>query len=315
MILTVTPNPSVDRTIEVAKLRRGAVNRARAHRVDAGGKGVNVARALAAHGHKATAIVPSGGAEGAQLLALLSGIEGLDVLTVDIAGAVRANVAVVEPDGTTTKFNEPGPGMTRAELAALTNTVCDAAAGSDWVVVSGSLPPGAPAGWYADLVRRLVAAGERVAVDTSGAPLAKAVAARPNLVKPNRDELAELTGRRLATVSDVVAAARSLDVDAVLASLGPDGAVLVSRSGAWHATAPAVAPRSTVGAGDAALAGFLAAGAEGTDALVAAVAWGSAATALDGTRMPSPRDLRTGGMTITDLTSETGPYPHLTESS
>ena len=314
MIVTLTANPSVDRTIEVAKLRRGGVNRARANRVDAGGKGVNVARALAAHGHKATAVLPCGGAEGAQLQALLTDSVGLDLLTVAIAGAVRANVTVVEADGTTTKLNEPGPRLSKTELAVLADTLADAAAGADWVVLCGSLPPGAPVDWYADLTRRLAGDGHRVAVDTSGAALAKAVEARPHLVKPNRDELAELTGRTISTVADVVDASRSLDLDAVLTSLGPDGAVLVTRAGAWHATAPVVAPRSTVGAGDAALAGFLAAGGDGPDALVAAVAWGSAATALDGTRMPTPHDLATDGVTVTDLRATSAGH-RLTETS
>jgi 1-phosphofructokinase len=138
MIVTLTVNPSVDRTIEVAALRPGTVIRALASRFDAGGKGVNVARALAAHGRKATAVLPSGGAEGAQLEALLAGA-GLDLRTVRIAGPVRANVTVVEGDGTTTKLNEPGPRLTGAELDALAAALTDAAAQADWVVLSGSL--------------------------------------------------------------------------------------------------------------------------------------------------------------------------------
>ncbi len=127
MIITLTANPSVDRTIEVAALRPGTVIRARASRVDAGGKGVNVARALAAHGRKATAVLPSGGAEGAQLEALLAG-SGLDLLTVRIADSIRANVTVVEADGTTTKLNEPGPRLSGAELDALAASLIEAAA-------------------------------------------------------------------------------------------------------------------------------------------------------------------------------------------
>ena len=189
MIVTLTANPSVDRTIEVDVLRPGTVIRARASRVDAGGKGVNVARALAAHGCEATAVLPSGGAEGAQLEALLAGA-GLDLRTVRIAGSIRANVTVVEADGTTTKLNEPGPGLSQAELDALAVTLTDAAAQADWVVLSGSLPPGAPVGWYAGLIRQLGGTGLRVAIDSSGPPLAMAIAARPDLIKPNREELA-----------------------------------------------------------------------------------------------------------------------------
>jgi 1-phosphofructokinase len=304
MIVTLTANPSVDRTIEVAALRPGTVIRARASRVDAGGKGVNVARALAAHGRKAKAVLPSGGAEGAQLEALLAGC-GLDLLTVRIAGSIRANVTVVEVDGTTTKLNEPGPRLSAGELDALASTLCDAAAAAEWVVLSGSLSPGAPAHWYAGIIRRLRGTGPRIAIDSSGQPLAEAIAARPDLVKPNREELAELAGRPIDTIADVVGAARTLNnngVHAVLTSLGPAGAVLVRRDAAWRATAAAIEPRSTVGAGDALLAGYLAANGDGPGALAEAVAWGSAAAALPGSGMPGPGDISRAGVRVTNLT-------------
>ena len=307
MIVTLTANPSLDRTIEVATLRPGTVIRALASRVDAGGKGVNVARALAAHGRKAKAVLPSGGAEGTQLEALLAG-SGLDLRTVRIAGSIRANVTVVEADGTTTKLNEPGPRLSPAELDALADTLCDAAAPADWAVLSGSLSPGAPAGWYAGIIARLRGTGPRIAVDSSGAPLARAIAARPDLVKPNREELAELAGRPIETIADVVAAARSHinnGVRTVLTSLGPAGAVLVRADAAWHASAAAIEPRSTVGAGDALLAGYLAAGADGAGALAEAVAWGSAAAALPGSRMPGPGDISHAGVRVTALTDLT----------
>jgi 1-phosphofructokinase len=311
MIVTLTVNPSVDRTIEVAALRPGTVIRADASRVDAGGKGVNVARALAAHGCKATAVLPSGGAEGAQLEALLAGA-GLDLRTVRIAGSIRANVTVVEGDGTTTKLNEPGPMLSQDELDALTAALTGAAAQADWVVLSGSLSPGAPAGWYAGLIRQLRGTGPRVAIDSSGPPLAMAIAARPDLIKPNRDELAELVSRPVDTIADVVGAALTLTgrgVHTVLTSLGPAGAVLVQPDAVWHATAAALDPRSTVGAGDALLAGYLAAGADGARALAEAVAWGSAAAALPGSRMPRPGDISHAGIRITDLTDLAGGNP------
>jgi 1-phosphofructokinase len=307
MIVTLTANPSVDRTIEVAVLRPGTVIRARASRVDAGGKGVNVARALAAHGRKAKAVLPSGGAEGAQLEALLAG-SGLDLLTVRIADSIRANVTIVEADGTTTKLNEPGPSLSQDELNALAVTLSDAAVAADWVVLSGSLSPGASADWYAGLIRQLRGTGPRLAIDSSGPPLAEAIAARPHLVKPNREELAELTGRPIDTIADVVGAAVTLTgrgVHTVLTSLGPAGAVLVRGGAAWHATAAATEPRSTVGAGDALLAGYLAAGAGGPGALAEAVAWGSAAAALPGSRMPGPADIVHAGIHVTDLTDRT----------
>lgn len=291
MIVTLTPNPSLDRTVEVARLVRGAVTRVGSTRVEPAGKGVNVARALALHGVKARAVLPVGGAEGAQLLGLLT--SSVDTVTVTVAGATRSNLSVVEPDGTTTKLNEPGPPLSGVETEALVATTLDAAAGADWLVLSGSLPPGAPEDLYACLVLRARLAGARVAVDSSGPPLAAALAAGPDLVKPNREELADAAGLPVRTLGDAVAAAqvlRALGAAAVLVSLGPDGALLVDADGAVHGEAPTRVV-STVGAGDALLAGFLAGGAAGAAGLTHALAWGAAAVSLPGSRMPSPADL------------------------
>jgi 1-phosphofructokinase len=308
-IATLTANPSVDRTIEVDRLERGAVLRATGVRVEPGGKGVNVARALAANGTPARAVLPCGGAEGDQLVGLLAGdaTAPVEVVTVPIARPVRANVTVTEPDGTTTKLNEPGPVLDAAELDALARALLDVAAGlrgpnagtgAAWVVLSGTLPPGAPDDLYATLIERLHAIGVRVALDTSGAALARAVAAGPDLIKPNQDELASLVGQPVNDLGTAVTAAAALrdrtGIATVLCSLGAAGAVLVDESGAsgaLHAEAPRIVPRSTVGAGDAALAGFLHAGGAGAPALITAVAWGSAATALPGSRPPGPTDI------------------------
>ena len=298
----MTPNPSVDRTIEVDTLVRGAVLRARAGRVDAGGKGVNVARALAANGHKARAVLPSGGAEGAQLAALIA-MEGIEAVSVPIAAPVRANVSVVEPDGTVTKLNEPGPALSPDEVEALVSATVTAARDASWVVGCGSLPPGVPDDFYARLVRLLRDTGVPVAVDTSGPALVAVLPAQPVLVKPNAEELAEAAGRPVATLGDAIEAAQELrrrGAGAVVASLGADGAVLVDEGGAVHGEAPVARARSTVGAGDAMLAGFLAAGGAGRDALAEALAWGAAATSLPGSRMPTPADLDRAAVRIHD---------------
>ena len=293
MIVTLTLNPSVDRTVEVETLARGEVMRAMRVRVDPGGKGINVSRALASHGLPTRAVVTVGGAEGEHLVTLLRGT-GIEVVPVPILGAIRSNITVVEPDGTTTKFNEPGAELSAEELNSVVEAVLVAVESADWFVASGSLPPGMPAGVYADLVRSLADSGTSVAVDTSGPALEAVLGAGPTLVKPNRDELAEVTGQRLATITDVVAAAsrlRDLGAGAVLASLGAEGAVLVDDEGAIHGRTPAVPPLSSVGAGDAMLAGFLAAGGKGADALVEALAWGAAAVLQPGSGMPSPHDI------------------------
>jgi 1-phosphofructokinase len=290
VIVTLTPNPSVDRTVEVDSFVRGAVLRATGTRVDAGGKGVNVSRALAAHGHATCAVLPIGGFVGAQLEGLLRA-ELTDVVAVPVVEELRANVSVVEPDGTVTKLNEAGPRLTWPEVEALLETTLAVAAEASWVVLSGSLPPGCPDDFYATVVSRLDAP---VALDTSGGPLLAALGSGPALVKPNREELQAATGLPVTTVGEAVAAAqalRLLGAGTVLASLGRDGAILVQDDGTWYGEAPVDAPVSSVGAGDAALAGFLAAGGRGPDALAQALAFGAAAVQLPGSRVPWPADL------------------------
>ena len=293
MILTVTLNPSLDRAIEVDRLVRGEVIRATSAHLDPGGKGVNVSRALLANGVASRAVVPCGGDEGAQLIRLLSA-EGVDVLAVPIAGRTRSNITLAEPDGTVTKINEPGPTLSPAEFEAVTAHLLAAAGAADWVVACGSVPPGLSVAAFAQLCARLVAAGVRLAVDTSGPALQAAASAGAALVKPNREELAEAVGHPLTSRSDVVAAARhlrALGAGAVLASLGVDGAVLVTGAGVLSGSSPVDRPRSSVGAGDALLAGFLAAGAVGAQALAEGLAWGAAAVSLPGSQMPCPSDI------------------------
>ncbi len=294
MIVTVTLNPSVDRAMEIEALVRGEVIRAATTRLDPGGKGVNVSRALVANGVPSRAVLPCGGEEGAQLLRLLR-LEGVDVISVPIAGRSRSNITLAESDGVVTKINESGPVLSAAEFEAVCQAVLAAATAADWVVVCGSVPPELPIEAFAQLCKRVVAAGVRLAVDTSGPALRIAVEAGAALVKPNRDELAETVGSALHCVGDVVRAAermRAWGAGAVLASLGADGAVLVDGAQVLTAQAPVVRPRSSVGAGDALLAGFLAAGAVGEPALIEAVAWGAAAVSLPGSRMPCPADMR-----------------------
>lgn len=267
VIVTVTLNPSLDRTMEVASLPRGLLVHADATRLDPGGKGVNVARALAAHGVPTCAVVPRSGPAGAQLTALL-GVEGIDVCAVPVSGYTRSNVSLVEPDGTVTKINEPGGRLSEADLEVVLTAVLTVGDGADWVVASGSLPPGVPDSFYARLGREVTRMGVRFAVDTSGPALTAAMAARPALVKPNRDELAESVGFRIDTVADAVRAAeaiRAAGAETVLASLGEDGAVLVDADGVRYGESPVDHGRSAVGAGDAMLAGYLAAATVGHD--------------------------------------------------
>ncbi|MEU9885958.1 1-phosphofructokinase [Sphaerisporangium sp. NPDC051017] len=300
MILTLTLNPSLDRTIEIGALARGAVIRAAAARLDPGGKGVNVSRALLANAVTSCAVVPYGGDEGRQLVRLLA-LEGLDMVTVAVEGPTRSNVTLAEPDGTITKINEPGATLSAAELETIADAVLGAADSADWVVASGSLPPEVPADVYARLCRRFAAAGINVAVDTSGPALVESLSAAPALIKPNLEELAEATGMAISCVGDAIEAAgklRAAGARTVLASLGADGALLVEDDGVRYGEAEVAEPRSAVGAGDALLAGFLAAGARGEQALVEGLSWAAAAVALPGSRMPGPSDIVRDGIRL-----------------
>lgn len=304
MIITLTPNPSVDRTVAVSSLDRGSVMRAFETREDPGGKGLNVSRALALHGTPTTAVLPIGGVYGRLMLDLL---EPLDVglKPVRISQAIRANIAIVEPDGTTTKINELGPRLTDDELEGLRTAVREASAGAAWMVCCGSLPPGISDGFYVGLIHSCHAAGLKVAVDSSGGPLTAALAAAPDLIKPNRIELAEAVGHELPTVGAVIAAARILIADGIgtlVVSLGRDGALLVNATEAIQATARVAQPLSTVGAGDALLAGYLHAVSTGMDtatALRTAVAFGAAAVALPGSEMPGPEQVAAVSVQVT----------------
>jgi 1-phosphofructokinase len=300
VIVTLTLNPSLDRTIEVDRLVRGTMTRATSARLDPGGKGVNVSRALLANRVPSVAVVTVGGADGDQLVRLLEA-DGIPLRAVGVAGRTRSNVTIAEPDGVVTKLNEPGEPLSRAELDAVADAVLGETETASWVVTCGSLPPGVPTGIYARLCEFLTSAGVLVAVDASGPALLAALDAKPALIKPNREELAEAVGRPVDSIGAAIEAAEQLrdrGAGSVLASLGADGAVLVEDEGVTIGEAPIAEARSTVGAGDALLAGFLAAGARGSAALAEGLAWGAAAVSLPASRMPCPADIRREGVHI-----------------
>jgi len=288
MIVTLTPNPSLDRTLFLDTFTRGAVNRCTATLVEPSGKGINVALALHGHGVPALALLPSGGPAGEQLVQLLVAA-GLPYRTVTIAGTIRSNVSMIEADGTSSKINEPGPTVTSEEVAELLRATLDSCSSSDWLAICGTLPNGFSEHVLVEAVRAARTAGLQVVIDTSGSTLGAVLTARPQLVKPNAHELAEVTGRPINTIGDVAAAAEQLrakGLDAVLVSLGRDGAVLVDDNGALHGRTAAVEAINTVGAGDAFLAGYLAAAANEllpADRLAWALRWGATAVRHQGT--------------------------------
>jgi 1-phosphofructokinase len=311
-VVTLTANPSLDRTLSVpGPLERGSVARLGPSSTEPGGKGVNVSRAVAAAGGDVVSVLPA--ADDDPIVRALHAL-GLDLRTIPVDAAVRTNYTLTEPDGTTTKLNEPGTPLDEDTRAALAAVLHGQARGARWVVLSGSLPPDTPMDWYATLVRSLRDTGARVAVDTSEGPLRALLAAgpesAPHLLKPNTEELAQLADVPeddiLRDPEVALAAVRRLHdrgVAEVLLTLGGDGAVLSTADGGlWSATPPAITVRSTVGAGDCSLAGHLLAslaGAPPAERLRSAVAYGAASASLPGSAVPTPAQVDGSAVRVT----------------
>ena len=256
MILTVTLNTALDLTYRVPALKPHASHRITEVTERPGGKGVNVARVLAALGHEVTVTGFTGGATGRAVQDQLTATPGLVDALVPVAGPTRRTIALVDDQtGDTTQLNEPGPTITPAEWSAFQEAYEDLLARASAVALCGSLPPGVPVGAYAGLIRLAKAAGVPVLLDTSGEPLRRGVAARPDIIKPNLDELAELTGSHepLRGAQD----ARRRGAQSVVASLGTQGLLAVTPEGRWRAIPPTRIHGNPTGAGDSAVAGLL----------------------------------------------------------
>jgi len=271
-VVTLTLNPAIDQTVTLDALVPGTVHRARAVRSHAGGKGVNVACCLADWGVPVIATGILGAGNDAAFTQVLAG-KGIADRFVRIPGTTRTNLKLLDQQtGETTDINLPGLAVTADSVDATRSALLDHASGDAWVVMAGSLPGTLPDSTYAQLAARLKARGARVVLDASGAPLSAALAAGaealPDAVKPNRHELEEWAGRPLPTREDVRAAAQDLrarGIPVVVVSLGAEGALFLTPEGVVQAQPPAIEVASTVGAGDALVAGFVAALRAGLD--------------------------------------------------
>lgn len=267
-IVTLCLNAAVDRTLEIPGFTPGQVNRVAWEAVDAGGKAINVASFLADAG---LAVTTTGflGDVNAEPFDTLFGAKGIRDCCVRLPGSTRVNLKIVDPTlAQVTEINLPGLRPGTEDLARLFETIDALIANTDWFVLSGSVPAGVPAGIYADLIDRLKVRGKRVLLDTSGDPFRRGVARGPDVVKPNRDELCELLGRPLETHPAILDAARNLidsGVGLVAVSMGAEGALFAQGDEAVLAVPPAIPVASTVGAGDAMVAGILVGTARGLD--------------------------------------------------
>jgi len=288
VIVTVTPNPGLDRTLTVPRITFNEMIRAKASRLDWGGKGLNVSRALQALGVESVATGFLGGATGHMLEV---GLHDLGIATdfVPIVGETRTNTVIAEVETERyVKVNEAGPTVRAEEVAAFLDRTRGRIQPGDIWVLSGSLPPGVAPDFYAEVIALVQASDALALLDSSGEPLRLGCAASPYLVKPNLTEAEELTGQRIRSDAEALAAAGCFlqqGIELAALSLGADGLLLASKHEAIWARPPRAPVRNPVGAGDALLAGIASAlasagrpqGAPNRPALEDIARWGVAA--------------------------------------
>ena len=263
LVLTVTPNPSIDLLFEAGRLKWDDANRLADPRRRPGGQGINVTRAIRVLGGASDAVALLGGGTGRELAGILAA-EDTPLHFVTAAGETRTFVAVREADtGRSLLLNARGPSRTAADARALATLVRDRLADlrPTWLACCGSLPAGFEPDFYAELVGLARSAGCRVVVDCDGDALRLAAEAGCDLLVPNQHEAERLTGRRVSGVDGALGAAQTLcsrGTPLVAVTLGVDGAVLADAGGGHvRARPPVIAGGSAVGAGDAFLAGLL----------------------------------------------------------
>ncbi|MBF2002866.1 MAG: 1-phosphofructokinase [Synechococcales cyanobacterium M58_A2018_015] len=296
-IVTLTLNPAIDQTVAIPNFQAGAVNRVAWEQADPGGKGVNVASFLSDFGFAVTA---SGflGKETAETFQTFFEQKRINNRFVLIPGRTRTNIKIIdEVQNQVTDINFPGQTPLAEHLTLLRRLMEELAVNHDWFILSGSLPTGVPASIYAELTQYLKAQGKTVIVDASGESLRQAIPAAPYAIKPNLDELQEALGRSLSGPAAIVQAARELvqgGITCVVISMGAEGAIFVEADWAIWAHPPQVEVVSTVGAGDAMVAGLVTGKLRGlslADCAQLATAFSIGALSQVGPRLPPPAEV------------------------
>jgi 1-phosphofructokinase len=306
MIVTVTPAPALDWTLRVERFQLGDVNRAEDQGKEVSGKGVNISWALLKAGIQTRAVFPAGGRAAALVREVLAE-SGMNFTIVETEAEMRTNVTLIVPGFPETKVNTAGAPLSPAEVDEFMAVVKMNCEGADTVMVCGSLPAGMPATLHRDIVEMAKLYNKDTIVDASGEALRIALEAGPGLIKPNTSELAELAEFSVATFGDVeraAHAAREQGARAVLASLGADGIMLVDDHGSLLAHASDISVVNAVGAGDAALAGFVAGGPDREARLRNAVLWASSAVGQETTLFEVQRDLQSRIQVNADFSRE-----------
>lgn len=299
MIVTVTLNPAVDRVVVLDELRVGDSNRVYDGEIDPGGKGVNVSRVLQELGGESLAMGFVAGSLGKFIEASLTRA-GIPSAFIHTPGQTRQNLAIVETRWHRhTMLNESGPDTDPRFVRRLERRLRHRLKPGDWVVLAGSVPPRIAPTVYAELIELAHEVGARAALDTDGAPLVEGIRARPDLIKPNREELERLLGRRVAAQDDLVEAATRLaarGIAYVVVSMGREGSIAVGPTGCWRALPPPVETVSAIGSGDSLVAGVVLALSRGEslpEGLRLGTAAGAATATLPGTRLARAENIRT----------------------
>ena len=297
MILTLTINPAIDRTITVDKLVFEDRAYVQSTNDTAGGRGVNASRVLHAFGAKTAAILTTGGEGGKKIKSLLAGV-GFPTECVEVASPTRTNLTISDKHGLTLKLNEQGLPVTGAELEALRQAVERGLSKARWLLLCGSVPPGVPSEFYAELIRMAHAKKVKTLLDTDGSVLEAGIEAKPTIVKPNQAEAERLLHRALISRHQVLDAVRELKAmgpEMVILSLGGRGAIAMTNDTLFEAIPPRIDPVCPIGAGDAVSAAFawaLIKRKPVADALCWGVAAGTASTLLPGVETASLEQTR-----------------------
>lgn len=259
MILTVTLNASIDKRYLVEKMRVGEVNRVSSCRYSAGGKGLNVSRAAVIAGEKVTATGFAGGHNGA-LLEELAEKDGIRTEFVHVAGETRSCINIMDAAaGIQTEFLEGGEAVPQEKSAEIEQRYTELLTQAEVVTISGSAPKGTDDEIYVRLIQAARDCGIPVLLDTSGTMLQKSICAGPTLIKPNQDEIRQLTGKGELSKEELIETAlhlRTKGMDYVAVSLGKKGSIMAAPSGVYEAEVPEIEAKNTVGCGDSMLAGF-----------------------------------------------------------
>lgn len=298
MIITVTLNPAVDRTIYVDELNKGEVNKAISSIIDPGGKGINVSKVVKSLGHDTAALGFLGGDTGDFIKKALLEKNIIENFTI-VEKPTRMNIKIVSSGtGETTDVNEPGGPISSDELEKFTADFKKTVKSGDIVVLSGSVPKGVPVDIYKDLTDIANEAGCRVILDVSGQYLSEGIKAKPYLIKPNIHELEELLGEKLENEEDIIRASRNIinnGVAIVCVSMGSKGALLIGRDFIIHGNPVRVDVKSTVGAGDSLVGGMVSGLNESStleDAFKLGMTASVAAVMQVGTKAPSIEEIK-----------------------